>query len=342
MLFAVHEPELPLVVDGRHLRAQARPSAAEPSRARPRAGSRACRGDPASSRSASASVRRDPPVRRSSLSPRRGGASWPARGIVPGRPQQVRLLRCWGDPVTLGGHVKPRAERRLGDRRPQRPRRADVARRRGPARPPRRRPRRPASRAASSRSSSLPPAAAPNRSPATVRRAASDEPIPHGGGGAGRRGASRPSAPCRSRLARGPDDFRPGRVAAILHLEGAEPLDAGLATSSVVRARAPVGRARLGAGERVRGGRSVPLPVLAGHGAGPHRRRPELVRRVQPSSAILVDLSHLNEAGFWDVARLSTAPLVATHSNAHAISPGRATSPTRSSTRSARREASSA
>jgi membrane dipeptidase len=34
---------------------------------------------------------------------------------------------------------------------------------------------------------------------------------------------------------------------------------------------------------------------------------------------ILVDLSHLNWAGFWDVARLSDAPLVATHSNAHAL-----------------------
>jgi membrane dipeptidase len=36
---------------------------------------------------------------------------------------------------------------------------------------------------------------------------------------------------------------------------------------------------------------------------------------------IMIDLSHLNEAGFWDVARLSDAPLVATHSNAHAICP---------------------
>jgi len=36
---------------------------------------------------------------------------------------------------------------------------------------------------------------------------------------------------------------------------------------------------------------------------------------------ILVDLSHLNEAGFWDVAELSEAPLVATHSNAHTLSP---------------------
>jgi membrane dipeptidase len=36
---------------------------------------------------------------------------------------------------------------------------------------------------------------------------------------------------------------------------------------------------------------------------------------------IMLDLSHLNEQGFWDVARLSDAPLVATHSNAHALCP---------------------
>jgi membrane dipeptidase len=35
---------------------------------------------------------------------------------------------------------------------------------------------------------------------------------------------------------------------------------------------------------------------------------------------ILIDLSHLNEAGFWDVAKLSQAPLIATHSNVHALS----------------------
>lgn len=36
---------------------------------------------------------------------------------------------------------------------------------------------------------------------------------------------------------------------------------------------------------------------------------------------ILLDLSHLNEQGFWDVARMSDAPLVATHSGVHAICP---------------------
>jgi membrane dipeptidase len=33
----------------------------------------------------------------------------------------------------------------------------------------------------------------------------------------------------------------------------------------------------------------------------------------------MIDLSHLNEQGFWDVAALSEAPLVATHSNVHAL-----------------------
>ena len=36
---------------------------------------------------------------------------------------------------------------------------------------------------------------------------------------------------------------------------------------------------------------------------------------------LMLDLSHLNEAGFWDVASLSDAPLVASHSNAHALCP---------------------
>ena len=36
---------------------------------------------------------------------------------------------------------------------------------------------------------------------------------------------------------------------------------------------------------------------------------------------VVIDLSHITEQGFWDVARLSSAPLVATHSNAHSLCP---------------------
>ncbi len=36
---------------------------------------------------------------------------------------------------------------------------------------------------------------------------------------------------------------------------------------------------------------------------------------------IMLDVSHLNEAGFWDIANLSEQPLIASHSNAHALCP---------------------
>ncbi|MEK1870485.1 MAG: membrane dipeptidase, partial [Ensifer adhaerens] len=36
---------------------------------------------------------------------------------------------------------------------------------------------------------------------------------------------------------------------------------------------------------------------------------------------IMLDLSHMNEQGFWDIAALSQAPLVASHSNVHALCP---------------------
>src|SRR5258708_40239210 len=35
----------------------------------------------------------------------------------------------------------------------------------------------------------------------------------------------------------------------------------------------------------------------------------------------MIDVSHLNERGFWDVAAITTAPLVATHACAHSICP---------------------
>ena len=47
---------------------------------------------------------------------------------------------------------------------------------------------------------------------------------------------------------------------------------------------------------------------------------------------IMIDVSHLNERGFWDVAALTDAPLVASHSNAYALCPSSRNLTTRSST----------
>jgi membrane dipeptidase len=123
------------------------------------------------------------------------------------------------------------------------------------------------------------------------------------------------------RLATSPDDFQPGRVAAILHLEGAEPLAEDLSDLEGWHARGlrSVGLVWSRANAFAEG---VPFrfPSTPDTGPGLTAAGRELVRTCN-ELGILVDLSHLNEAGFWDVARLSAAPLVATHSNAHALCP---------------------
>lgn len=120
-------------------------------------------------------------------------------------------------------------------------------------------------------------------------------------------------------LATSPDDFQPGRVAAILHLEGAEPLAADLSDLEAWHARGlrSMGLVWSRANAFAEG---VPFrfPSTPDTGPGLTAAGRELVRACN-DLGIVVDLSHLNEAGFWDVAQLSSQPLVATHSNAHAL-----------------------
>lgn len=112
-----------------------------------------------------------------------------------------------------------------------------------------------------------------------------------------------------------------GTMAAILHMEGAEAIDADLNALDVLHA---VGLRSLGPvwSRPTIFGEGVPFryPSNGNIGGGLSRVGGALIRRCN-ELRILVDLSHLNEAGFWDVARLSDAPLVATHSNAHTIAP---------------------
>jgi len=44
----------------------------------------------------------------------------------------------------------------------------------------------------------------------------------------------------------------------------------------------------------------------------------EVVKRMQ-SRNMIVDTSHLNEAGFWDIVKISEKPIIASHSNCRAI-----------------------
>lgn len=112
-----------------------------------------------------------------------------------------------------------------------------------------------------------------------------------------------------------------GTIAALLHFEGAEAIDADLYALEVFY---QAGLRSLGiVWSRPNAFASgVPL-AFPGHpdiGPGLTDVGKSLVRSCN-DLGILIDLAHLNEAGFWDVAKLSNAPLVSSHTAAHAIAP---------------------
>ncbi len=109
------------------------------------------------------------------------------------------------------------------------------------------------------------------------------------------------------------------KLAMVMHIEGAEAIDtkfynldvlyrAGLRSVGLVWSRPTVF------------GHGVPFrfPATPDTGDGLTTHGKALVGALN-EYRMVIDLSHLNEKGFWDVARLSTAPLIATHSNAHVL-----------------------
>lgn len=111
-----------------------------------------------------------------------------------------------------------------------------------------------------------------------------------------------------------------GIFAIELHFEGADPLDrdgqalevfyaAGLRSVGITHFRQNIYAA------------GVPniFPATPDIGDGLTDAGKELIRQLN-RRRVLVDLSHANEKTFWDVAGLSDAPLVATHSNAWSVS----------------------
>ncbi len=110
-------------------------------------------------------------------------------------------------------------------------------------------------------------------------------------------------------------------LAIVLHFEGAEAIDPELHNLESFYQR---GLRSLGiTWSRPNAfGWGVPFrfPASPNIGPGLTKAGKELVHACN-DLGILLDLSHLNEQGFWDVAKLSDAPLVATHSAAHALTP---------------------
>jgi membrane dipeptidase len=108
---------------------------------------------------------------------------------------------------------------------------------------------------------------------------------------------------------------------AVMHLEGAEAIDPGLEEldtwySRGLRSLGPVwSRPNAFA-------HGVPFAFPSSPDTGPGlTERGQALIAACAELGVLVDLSHLNEAGFWDVARREPGPLVASHSGAHALCP---------------------
>ena len=111
-----------------------------------------------------------------------------------------------------------------------------------------------------------------------------------------------------------------GTLAVVLHLEGAEAIDPGLSAldawhAAGVRSLGPVWSRPNAFGHGV----PFRFPASPDTGPGLTAAGLALVRRCA-QLGILVDVSHLNAAGFADVARLAAGPVVASHTACHALS----------------------
>jgi len=115
------------------------------------------------------------------------------------------------------------------------------------------------------------------------------------------------------------ESFAKGIFASVYHIEGVEAFsedldalyvlhEAGLRTLGPVWSRPNI----FAHGIPFRFPASPDIgPGLTDHGKALIRACNEL--------KVMIDLSHMNEKGFWDIAAISDAPLVASHSNAHAL-----------------------
>ncbi len=108
-------------------------------------------------------------------------------------------------------------------------------------------------------------------------------------------------------------------LAAVAHVEGAEAIDPGLEALDLwhaagLRSLGPVWSRPNAFAHGV----PFAFPSSPDTGPGLTSAGRALVRRCA-ELGIAVDVSHLNEAGFWDIARIDEAPLIASHSGAHAL-----------------------
>lgn len=112
-----------------------------------------------------------------------------------------------------------------------------------------------------------------------------------------------------------------GVLAMVLHIEGAEGLDEDL---SQLEGWAAAGLRSIGPfwniPNRFGFGINGTFPGSPDTGEGMTEAGKRLIRACN-QHRLMIDLSHMNEKTFWQTAELSDAPLVASHSNVHALCP---------------------
>ena len=109
--------------------------------------------------------------------------------------------------------------------------------------------------------------------------------------------------------------------AAVLHMEGCEAIGPDLAALETFYAAGLRSLGPVWSRHNVFG-HGVPFAYPSSPDTGPGLTEAgvELVRACN-RLGILIDLAHMTEQGFWDVAKASGQPLVTSHSNVHALTP---------------------
>lgn len=112
-----------------------------------------------------------------------------------------------------------------------------------------------------------------------------------------------------------------GTISVVLHFEGAEAIRPDLSNLEHYYAQGLRSLGLVWSRPNVFGhGVDFAFPGSPDTGPGLTEAGFALVRACN-RLGIAIDLSHLNEKGFWDVARTSTAPLIASHSCMHRLCP---------------------